>query len=46
MKNNTMLTLDNLEEVAQRIKDMLDGKRYTFVACNEFFDFKPEVRTD
>ena len=24
---------------------MRKEKRYTFVACNEFFDFKPEVRT-
>ena len=39
------LTLENLEEVAAMIGDLLDGKRYTFVACNEYFKFKPEVRT-
>ena len=46
-KNNWhgTLTLENLEEVAAMIGDLLDGKRYTFVACNEYFKFKPEVRT-
>lgn len=40
-----MLTIENLENVVDLLKQLLDGKKYTFVACNEFFDFKPEVRT-
>lgn len=37
---------DNVEHVAQRIRTMLEGRRYTFVATNvEFKSTVPEVRT-
>lgn len=39
------LTLDNLEAVADRIRAMLAGQRYTFVAVNGLFGDCPEVRT-
>ena len=39
------LTLENLDAVTARLRLLLDGKRYTFVAGNEIFGFKPEVRT-
>jgi len=40
------LCLENLEEVAQLILEELEGKTYTFVAANEFFKYKPDVRTN
>ncbi|MBD3244967.1 MAG: hypothetical protein GF335_03165 [Candidatus Moranbacteria bacterium] len=40
-----VLTIENLQQVADLLLQLLDGKRYTFVAANEFFRFKPEVRT-
>ena len=41
------LTLDNIELVAEGLKRLLVGKRYTFVAMNELKsrDLEPEVRT-
>lgn len=39
------LTLENAEAVAGRIRTMLDGKQYTWVACNEMGGYRPEVRT-
>lgn len=40
------LTLENLDAVADRIRRMIgDGQPYTWVAVNEGFDYKPEVRT-
>jgi hypothetical protein len=42
---NGTLTIENVPAVAGLIRELLAGKRYTFVACNEFFGFKPEVRT-
>lgn len=40
------LTLENAEAVADRIRSMIgDGQRYTWVAANEYFGYKPEVRT-
>lgn len=41
-----MLTVENIERVADLLRQLLKGKRYTFVAANEFFGFKPEVRTN
>lgn len=38
------LTLENVDAVADRIRRMLDGHRYTWVAVNEAFE-RPEVRT-
>lgn len=51
MKNNIRprwfgtLAIDNVEQVAAAIETVLADKSYTFVACNELFDFRPEVRT-
>jgi hypothetical protein len=41
------LTLENIEAIAERLKAMLRGKRYTFVSVNELFGPlpRPEVRT-
>jgi hypothetical protein len=40
------LALDNAHAVADRIKSMIgSGQRYTWVAVNEYFGHKPEVRT-
>lgn len=40
------LALENAEAVATRIRSMIgDGQRYTWVAANEFFGYRPEVRT-
>lgn len=40
------LTLENAEAVADRIRSMIgDGQPYTWVAANEYFGYKPEVRT-
>lgn len=38
------LTLENFEAVAARLRTMLDGRPYTWVACNEGFGYRPEVR--
>jgi hypothetical protein len=38
------LTLDNFEAVADRLRKLLDGHPYTWVACNEGFGYRPEVR--
>jgi hypothetical protein len=39
------LTLENYEAVAQRLRELLAGHRYTFVAVNSGSDYRPEVRT-
>lgn len=40
------LTIENIEAVVNLLKRLLEGKRYTFVACNEGRrNFRPEVRT-
>ena len=38
------VTVGNIEEVAERFKELLTGKRYTTVHCHEYKNFKPEVR--
>ncbi|GAA2990276.1 hypothetical protein GCM10017559_07850 [Streptosporangium longisporum] len=39
------LTFDNLDLVADRIRSMIgDGQPYTWVAANEMFGLRPEVR--
>ena len=40
-----MLTMQNIEQVCDLLRQLLGGKSYTFVASNEFFGHKPEVRT-
>jgi len=41
------LTVENLEAIAQRLRSMLTGRRYTWVAVNEYYGPlpRPEVRT-
>jgi hypothetical protein len=39
------LTIENVNEVADRLKELLIGKIYTFVSCNELDRFKPNVKT-
>jgi hypothetical protein len=41
-----MLTINNIEQVADLLRQLLSGKRYAFVSSNELFSFKPEVRTN
>lgn len=43
---NGMLTIENIEEVANMIVDILHDKQYVFVSANEFFDYKPDVRVN
>ena len=40
------LTVDNIKDVVGLFRRLLDGEVYTFVSANEFFGFKPDVRTD
>ncbi|MFA6437280.1 MAG: hypothetical protein WC242_03885 [Candidatus Paceibacterota bacterium] len=40
-----MLTILNIDDVANLLQQLLTGKRYAFVAANEDRGFKPEVRT-
>lgn len=40
-----MLTVSNIEKIADLFKKLLDGKFYTFVSCREYSGFKPDVRT-
>jgi len=40
-----ILTIDNVQEVADRIRKLLEGKKYTFVTVNELRGFKPRVHT-
>lgn len=46
MKWSGMLTVKNIEQVADLLRKLLNGKRYTFVAAHESRGFKPEVRTN
>jgi hypothetical protein len=39
------MTIENTDQIVARLRRMLEGKKYTFVAANEFFRYKPEVRT-
>jgi len=39
------LTLENYAAVGERLRALLTGKRYTFVAVNSGSDYRPEVRT-
>lgn len=40
------LTLENFDAIAARVRALLEGRRYTWVSCNEGLrDFFPEVRT-
>jgi hypothetical protein len=39
-----MLTTKNIEQVADLLHQLLEGKSYTFTAKNERFGFRPEVR--
>lgn len=40
------LTLDNAAAVTERIRSMIgDEQPYTWVAANEYFGYRPEVRT-
>ena len=41
-----MLTLENIDQVATLLGQLLAGKKYTFVTANEHSDFKPDVRTN
>jgi hypothetical protein len=41
-----MLTTENIEQVVGLLKELLIGKKYTFIACNEYIgDFRLDVRT-
>jgi hypothetical protein len=41
-----VLTLSNMEQVAELFKQLLEGKTYAFIACNEGYqNFLPKVRT-
>ena len=40
-----MLTTQNIDQVADLLRHLLTGKKYTFVAANEYYEYKPEVRT-
>lgn len=44
VKFNGTLTVNNCEEVAGLIFETLQGKKYTFVSVNEYFDYRPEIR--
>jgi len=46
LKWSGMLTVKNIEQVANLLRHLLKEKRYTFIAANESFGFKPEVRTN
>lgn len=38
------LTVDNIDNVVDLLKQLLDGKKYTFVSCYAYKGYKPEVR--
>jgi hypothetical protein len=38
------VNIDNIEEVATRLKELLTGKKFTTVHCYEYRRFEPEVR--
>ncbi len=40
-----MLTVQNIEQVVEVLRQLLNGKKFTFVACDEVSGFTPEVRT-
>ncbi|MFA5936350.1 MAG: hypothetical protein WC822_00555 [Candidatus Paceibacterota bacterium] len=41
-----MLTVNNIEKVADLLRRLLMGKRFTLVMSCQFFGFKPDVRTN
>jgi len=43
--NYGTLTLGNFEQFVEQLRQFLEGRKYTFVACNEAIgNFKPETR--
>lgn len=40
------LTHDTADAIANAMRSVLNGKRYTFVAANELFGYRPEVRVN
>lgn len=40
------ITTANVDEFAAKLEKMLTDKAYVFVYANEFFGYRPEVRTD
>ncbi len=40
-----VLTIKNVQKVADLLLQLLDGRRYTFVAADERYYFMPKVRT-
>ena len=38
------LTVDNIGSVVELLKQLLEGKKYTFVSCYAYRGYKPEVR--
>jgi uncharacterized protein YoaH (UPF0181 family) len=42
---NGMLTVENIEQVAEVLRQLLKGKKFTFVACHEDNNFIPKART-
>lgn len=40
-----MLTINNIEQVVDRLRLLLVRKTYTFVAVNEFLEYRPKVLT-
>lgn len=43
MKYGTV-TIDNIDEVAEKLKQLLEGKQFTTVCCYEYRNWEPEVR--
>ncbi len=39
------LTVDNIEGVVTLLRQLLGGRRYTFISAHERYKFKPEART-
>jgi len=40
-----MLTVENIKQVVEVLRQLLSGKKFTFVICDEGRGFEPEVRT-
>ena len=38
------VTVDNIEEIAEQLRQLLAGKYFTTVHCYEYRDWRPEVR--
>ena len=39
-----VMTVDNIEDIVGKLRELLTGKRYTFVSCYEYKRYEPEVR--